>query len=444
MPVTRLQPSARQFGTAAAALIVSVCLRIVPGLVAQNQQADQRCKPYPDVALQPLPSNGAPGPEYAPSTRMYQATPTVERTRNGRLWAAWVSGGPDEGPLNYVLLATSEDDGKSWSNAKLVIAASGNVAATDPRLWYDDRGRLWLFWSQAYAASDGRNGVWAIVGENPEVPSPSWSQPVRIADGDIGGKPIITANGQWLLPIYLESGISDFDEAVGFYHLGLSPCVEHALKHDPGTAKGASVYRSRNEGSSWEWLGKPNLSPTAIAAGDEPVEHMIVQRHDGSLWMLLRTPAGIGQSFSHDGGKTWTEIEPSGIRHPLSRFFLRRLQSGRLLLVRHNPPSVEYPRNCKECGEANRSHLTAYLSDDDGKSWTGGLLLDERATVSYPDGTQGTDGTIFIVYDRDRRTAREILLSLFKEDDILKRSCTTPTCRLRVVVSKGASDTAVH
>lgn len=87
----------------------------------------------------------------------------------------------------------------------------------------------------------------------------------------------------------------------------------------------------------------------------------------------------------------------------------------------------------------NRSHLTAYLSDDDGKSWKGGLTLDERATVSYPDGAQGADGTIFIVYDRDRRTAREILLSSFKEDDIFRGACATPTCCLRVVVSRGAS-----
>jgi hypothetical protein len=171
----------------------------------------------------------------------------------------------------------------------------------------------------------------------------------------------------------------------------------------------------------------------------QAVENLILERADGSLWMLIRTPPGIGQSFSRDGGKTWTEIEWSGIRHPLSRFFLRRLQSGKLLMVRHNPPVVEYPKNCRDCGEINRSHLTAYFSDDDGKSWKGGLTLDERATVPYPDGAQGADGTIFIVYDRDRRTAREILLSSFKEDDILKGACATPTCRLRVVVSKGAS-----
>ena len=37
--------------------------------------------------------------------------------------------------------------------------------------------------------------------------------------------------------------------------------------------------------------------------------------------------------------------------------------------------------------------------------------------MSYPDGTQDKDGTIFVVYDGDRRTAREILLASFKEED---------------------------
>ena len=29
--------------------------------------------------------------------------------------------------------------------------------------------------------------------------------------------------------------------------------------------------------------------------------------------------------------------------------------------------------------------MTAYLSGDDGKTWGGGLLLDERERVTYPD-----------------------------------------------------------
>ena len=32
----------------------------------------------------------------------------------------------------------------------------------------------------------------------------------------------------------------------------------------------------------------------------------------------------------------------------------------------------------------------SFVSDDDGRRWTSGLLLDERMNVSYPDGVQGT------------------------------------------------------
>lgn len=66
-----------------------------------------------------------------------------------------------------------------------------------------------------------------------------------------------------------------------------------------------------------------------------------------------------------------------------------------------------------------RKQLQAYLSDDDGKSWQGGLTLDERA-CSYPDGTQASDGTIRIIYDHDRMDAGHILFSAFKEDDVLR------------------------
>ncbi len=48
----------------------------------------------------------------------------------------------------------------------------------------------------------------------------------------------------------------------------------------------------------------------------------------------------------------------------------------------------EIPGKNAGYGGKNRSHLTAWLSEDDGKTWRGGLMLDERATVSYPDGFQ--------------------------------------------------------
>jgi hypothetical protein len=75
------------------------------------------------------------------------------------------------------------------------------------------------------------------------------------------------------------------------------------------------------------------------------------------------------------------------------------------------------------------------LSDDDGRSWSGGLLLDERMNVSYPDGVEAPDGKIYIVYDHDRFKAREILMAVFTENDVRSGAGG----RLRVVVNKAGN-----
>ncbi len=65
-----------------------------------------------------------------------------------------------------------------------------------------------------------------------------------------------------------------------------------------------------------------------------------------------------------------------------------------------------------------RQELTAFLSTDDGKTWPGGLLLDERGKVSYPDIAQAPNGDIYVHYDRDRNGAAEILFARFREEDV--------------------------
>jgi hypothetical protein len=124
------------------------------------------CGEYPDPALLAAPLNTNPGMEYAEWTRSYQGMPSIERMANGRLWAAWTSGGINEGPQNYIVLVTSTDDGETWSVPGLVIDPPGNVAAFVPILWRDPNDRLWVFWNQGYGAWwDGRGGAWAVVAQ---------------------------------------------------------------------------------------------------------------------------------------------------------------------------------------------------------------------------------------------------------------------------------------
>ncbi len=146
--------------------------------------------------------------------------------------------------------------------------------------------------------------------------------------------------------------------------------------------------------------------------------------------MLVRTKYGIGESVSFDRGKTWSPLEPSQIKHPSARFFIRRLNSGKLLLVKHGPIDVQ----------TGRQELTAYLSDDDGASWYGGLLLDERQGVSYPDGVQSEDDVIYIIYDFSRTEEKEILMAKFTEEDVSSSKCVSDEAALWMIVNKASSE----
>jgi hypothetical protein len=54
------------------------------------------------------------------------------------------------------------------------------------------------------------------------------------------------------------------------YHKGLT--------HDLGDERGSNVYRSTDQGKSFERIGQVRIPGTRVD------EHMIVERGDGSLW----------------------------------------------------------------------------------------------------------------------------------------------------------------
>lgn len=369
--------------------------------------------------LQPVRPRVPSGRADAPMRRGFQGIPGLEVTRTGRLWATWYSGGSDEGPDNFVLLAGSADGGRSWNEPVAVVAPSGDVRAYDPVLWHDPAGRLWWFWAQCLGGRspgmihDGRAGVWGVVIENPDGPAPVFSAPIRIANGVMMNKPTVLADGTWVLP----SAVWEFCEP---------KLAEVAAE------RFSNITVSTDGGRSFRLRGGADVPRRCFD------EHMVVELRNGRLWMLVRTGYGIGQSFSADGGRTWTPGKDSGLGGPNSRFFIRRLASGRLLLVNHADQSAAAARAAFSEGTEwrPRSHLTAFVSCDDGRSWSGGLLLDERPAVSYPDGVEDRHGVIRIIYDRERQREGEILMASFREEDVLARACVTADASLKTVVSR--------
>lgn len=364
-----------------------------------------------DLALVPPRVNTSPLPEYGSDKLDYGMTIGIERTPGGRLWACWVAGG--DSPAAFFVLASSDDDGEHWSEPRVVLDSHSKSLPRQRsilvgNLWTDPRGRLWLFFDQSIDMFDGRAGLWATICENPDAESPVWSTPRRIWHGVTLNKPTVLSSGEWMLPISL-------DQRGGF-----GPFAGCFKELDP--MRGANVFVSTDEGATWTRRGM------ATFPNPDWHEHMIVERRDGSLWMLARNAKGIMQSTSTDGGRTWSEAaDVPGVRQPNARFHVRRLASGRLLLVKHGD---------RIDAHEGRVQLSAWLSDDDGRTWQGGLVLDERKGISYPDGFQAPDGTIFLSYDRNRATDGEILLARFTEEDVLAKKIVGGKSKLQMLISR--------
>ncbi len=342
---------------------------------------------------------------FAPDHRLWQGIPSLEVTAKGRIWSTFYSGTTKEGFGNYCVLKHSDDEGKTWSDLTAVAYYGAQARAFDPCLWIDPLGRLWWTFNLMPQAQ-----TVAVIFDDPDSQTPIFLEPIEIGYEVMMNKPTVLSTGEWLFPITV------WDKQFAIASL--------SSRKD----RKAFVFSTVNNGSSFRKLGG------VAAEGRHFDEHMVVENTDGSLSMYIRTHYGIARAESYDGGLTWTEAVDSGIKGPDSRFFIRRLQSGRLLLVNH--------KNFK-----GRNNLTAMISEDDGKTWSEGLLLDSRDGVSYPDGKQAADGSIYITYDRDRgaflnslaknqKCAREILVAKFTEEDILSGKLVSAGSYLQRIVDK--------
>ena len=314
---------------------------------------------------------------FAPESRRFQGIPSVVVTETGRVWVLWQTGGvtePDPQNLNYFVAAFSDDGGKSWNDPAILIYH--DTARLMPyAIWLNEDGELFLGYSHNSA------NKWLVVVENPDAPL----KDLRVRGPfDTGmnilalNKPTLLKNGEWL-----------------------------TAGRTPGNNASVSVYSSKDKGYTWQFKGTfvSNVEKTAP-------EPMIVQHNDGSLEMLCRVEkgenGGVEAAVSLDNGFSWVKKElPSNsvFVSPGSRFYYGRLTSGNLIFCTNNSTSA-------------RSDLTVYLSEDDGETWSDGLILDDRAEVSYPDIAQDGDGNIYIVYDKGRTLEKEIRLSVVTEEEI--------------------------
>ena len=173
------------------------------------------------------------------------------------------------------------------------------------------------------------------------------------------------------------------------------------------------TYVSSDDGVTWT---SSNVLDNPTSAGDHGglMEATITQLSDDRLWMLIRTNWDyFYETFSSDNGLTWSAYQKTNIDASSSPGALRRLESGRIVLVWNRLYHKGKNTIPRKGGDSNLSDVAAswqrdefslMYSDDDGKTWSSPVIIAENIIpetgsstwLTYPFVFERTKGLIWI------------------------------------------------
>ena len=319
----------------------------------------------------------------------------LETTAKGRLWASVLCGG--DGANGFLTLAYSDDKGAQWVEPILALdARDEKLAVRNGMLWYSPKGEMWLFYTVFDGYYDGRGSLWAVACKNPDEVEPVWGEPKYLGVGVATGRPMVNSAGEWVLPAALWGReVMEYDKALYISNKWntprfMSPYIDKY--HELDEKRGAGVYISCDGGESWqENMGDVKCSNEVVAARYNNPQ--LFHHSDGSMRMVVRA-SGTAWSYVSTSvdGKSWS-APVRFVAAPDQNFAVRRLADGRLLMVRN----ARFDRELYWRPEG----MYAYLSEDCGATWYGGLRLASDLVTINPIIAEANDGTIYIATYND-------------------------------------------
>lgn len=195
----------------------------------------------------------------------------------------------------------------------------------------------------------------------------TWSKPTRLPDGILGpikNKPVMLDNGVLLCPASSE-------------HDGWRVHMEH----------------TRDLGISWS-------KTQALNDGKEfgAIQPTIFQHKDGRLQILCRSRQKVlTESWSTDGGITWSPMKASVLPNPSAGADGVTLQDGRHLLVYNHTPKGRTPINVAITRDGKNWEALAQLETDPGE-------------YSYPAVIQAPNGKVHITYTWKRQRIKHVVM----------------------------------
>jgi predicted neuraminidase len=314
----------------------------------------------------------------------YKHPASLTELANGDLYLVYYGGAGEYTDDSTVFGSRRRKGENNWSRPQLIKPRprepEGNAV-----VWQAPDGKVWVF-------SVVRPGAtWStsrIVYRTSTDGAHTWQGPFPLtteAGTMVRGKPIVLKNGDYLLPIYHETGNDPEWVAPDTASL--------FLRYDVKTQHWQESNRIHSR------LG--NLQPApAILDGD----HLVCYCRRGGNYEP-RKDGYLVRSESRDGGRTWSPGKETAFPNPNAAVDLLRLANGHLLLVYNDSMNERTP-------------LTAALSTDQDRSYPYRRNLAEgHDDFAYPFAIQTRDSEIHVIYTSHHRTV--INHTVFDESALL-------------------------
>lgn len=317
----------------------------------------------------------------------YKHPAAITQLANEDLYVAYY-GGANEYSDDTAVYGSRQVKGETVWSPPEPIAVVPFHGVGNPVVWQAPDGVVWLFFNTQYGDTWSNARVHAKLSMDG---AHTWSDSFVLVmeEGSmVRGQPIVLNNGDYLLPLYHETGEDRESSA--------SDTCSYFLRYSPENKKWTETNRIRS--------AEGNLQAQAVQIDDNNLFCFL--RRGGNFeptedgWML--------RASSSDGGHTWTDAERTDFPNPNSAVELIKLRNGHLLLV--------YNHNMND-----RTPLSVAVSTDNGKTWPHRRDIAGGAnTYAYPYAIQGRDDKIYLVYTTNSRTS--VMLAVFEEAAITEFS----------------------
>jgi len=323
------------------------------------------------------------GPEI--KTGPYKHPARFTQLKNGDLYLVYYGGEGEYANDTAVFGSRLKQGEAKWSMPK-TIARDPFRSLGNGVIWQAPDGLVWLFYVVRHGETWSSSRVQAKVSkDNAET----WSDafPLAFEEGMmVCNSPIVLNNGDYLLPLYHETGKDTEKTGADSTGLFLRFGVKKKLWMETGRIRSPTG----------------NIQPVPVQLSDN---HLVAYCRRGGDY-LPTTNGFLVRAESHDGGWTWSEGRNSAFLNPNAAVDFIKLKNGHLLLVFNDSMN-------------DRTPLTVAISTDNDKSYPYRRNIAEGPhDYAYPLAVQAQDDQIHLIYTSDGRTV--INHAAFEEEWVLK------------------------